>query len=1591
MKKCKNILKYLIPVWVLAGNSFCQDLDIDLILLNTGQFTLTNWSNVEDLWSVRIVNDGQAANETINYYLQFKLIQDNDIKVEGHTKPLSIGPGDEITYKNLDPIFNQNILAFYDENSDFISEIEDLGYLPSGDYTLELTAKAFGEVLGSDKEEIKFILGDHFSIEYPDDKQVIAGANELYFQWDTPGFREGVQIEFRLIIAAIVPGESDNPGGAIDYGEANSVYYFDSKWESFFEGVYSWPWIETGTSLPLNIFYTNLLSDPNFKEFVCGYEYAWRMEAREIIDGYNDGGNQGIWGWPEPEKSVIRKFTWGESPTGLESPSGDDVLPTFRWNDIWCAESEYDIQISLSDDTEFNERLEYTDDIDFQYPSDAPGLIPGESYIWRVRAFSFTGETPWSNTATFKIDEIELIEPALGAVLESVRPSFNIKAPANIGHYELMISYKNDVNVTLPEVYNTEEQITNVPWQYPSQGNEVGLFPGMIYYWKMLMFDKSGNILGEGDDYKVWNFRIIPIILSEPTNGATNVSLNPKFEWEPPTSVPKYEFWLSNDQDPGVENPPVIIDVLGAQFLEYPNDAEITLNYEKTYYWRVVPKDLNNNYPIYEPSSSYSDVSQFTGLEFPELGEELSTSNSDMRIPIINITVLDGLEYTIFIYGDSEGSSIIEEISGITSFPYVYSDGKEKLQYGTTYYIQVQPMKDGEPFGNSSNILVFSIPEEPENTEQCEISCELTDSDEPEILTTILTGLEDATEYLILISQNEDMSNPIEISISAGESQYLLTSEHVNWGQTYYTQAVALSSDGEILGLASDIQMINVESKPGMNEQTAINVSLPEGSTTPKFEIINEISGATGYRIIISTESDMSVEMMQFDILSSLTADYPNDGPPLQYGKSYYVTAQGLDADNAHGIISSVVAFFIPNITPPILGQPFGWEASIPSADHYLLEVSLVEDFSAMVISKPVQGTSSPLNMDELDYSKSYYWRVQGQDSDGELFGNPSQISFFETEPIPTPELNLHSEEVSLTPEFTWTGIEMVIGYQITVASDGGMENIIWQENIGGTSAVYPESASQLEFAGTYYWQVSAMGENDNLLSFSTIGLFNTKSVYPVIGLNPDGGTETMTPLFQWEANDKITSYMLNVGSDTEMSTIIVSEQVDGNSKQIDEGVLLAGLSYYWIVDGLDENGESLAGPSNHALIVMPSTENIPLISPVENVEVDNLNPVLKWGALLGTSSYAIRVSKDPGFESIIIEEIISSTEFIIPESNRLENSTAYFWQAEGATEDKIVISSPGNFKTPASAAITILKLDDGESVSVSNPVFSWEGEEGIAAFSIRFSDKADFSGSWNFQFGATDFEYPGEPSLNFNTPYYWQVSPLNNEGNPIGGWTTPRNFSISAAFIVELELPGNGETATTSKPTFQWGVIEGVTKFEIQVSSIEDFSEILWTSAEIVENSTTYPGSGAEQLSYGQAYFWRVRALGESAPLGDFSSPFSFDLSGENKVGLEGPLAEESETLFPYFSWISVNGASGYTLTLASDETISTIIYSTEATEVFIQYPQGAPPLNNGITYYWNVIAKDENSSPIGDISNTGSFSTPAGTIEVEFMFGTE
>ena len=50
-------------------------------------------------------------------------------------------------------------------------------------------------------------------------------------------------------------------------------------------------------------------------------------------------------------------------------------------------------------------------------------------------------------------------------------------------------------------------------------------------------------------------------------------------------------------------------------------------------------------------------------------------------------------------------------------------------------------------------------------------------------------------------------------------------------------------------------------------------------------------------------------------------------------------------------------------------------------------------------------------------------------------------------------------------------------------------------------------------------------------------------------------------------------------------------------------------------------------------------------------------------------------------------------------------------------------------------------------------------------------------------------------------------------------------------------------------------------------------------------------------------------------------------------------------------------------------------------------QFPQ-EPPLNINSVYFWKVSAYDSSGSMLGDYSNIGSFSTPAGIIEIEFIY---
>ncbi len=1201
------------------------------------------------------------------------------------------------------------------------------------------------------------------------------------------------------------------------------------------------------------------------------------------------------------------------------------------------------------------------------------------------------------------MQSIELISPIGNSIENSTKPTFEITGPANISYYSILIGDENDEKVEAVEIYNKIDPVVTFPgkWIYPSQNITEELFPAQIYYWRLVLEDENGTPLEyipiENND-KIQKFNIRKINLMEPANSSENIVRNRIFTWLGPDNVSGYRFLLSDSEDKEIENEQFSIVTetysSGTQSYSYPFNGDYPLDYEQTYYWKVIPLSKDG---VEGPPSSHSEIWEFKTSNFPTIGEFVEASSMDSRIPMIDIEKsnfenIDGIEFTINIYRDIDGQDILDEIAGIalSDFPYMYSLGPEIMQYDFTYYIQIQPIKNGENYGPASTIIPFVVPSQLDDQLQCIISCEFIPNEEPEILTSVLNDLDEASQYLVYISETEDMAGALSQTIQGGSTQISIT-DNIDWGKTYYTQVIPINDEGEEFG-ASEITAVEVDPKPGMNEQTALEVDLSAGSIKPTFKIINEITGANAYQITVSSEPEMSSIYAQFMINNLSSIVYPQDATPFEFGKSYYVTAQGYDDDIVHGIKSSIVGFFISNITPPKLinEDRFKWEKSIPPAFKYLLEVSLLEDFSSIALERNVENNFYAINMNELEYNKNYYWRVQPKDSENNNFGKFSNIGFFKSDPPPKPILNDLSNEVSILPSFSWTGIDLAAEYQISLSINENMEDIIWQQNITNTSIQYPESAQLLDFSKQYFWKINAIGENKNILSFSDIGSFTTKSTYPVLGLKPDGGVESFIPTLKWDKNDKASSYNILLSLNSDMSSPILNEKSSANSFSIESGVLQSGNQYYWVVDGLDENEESLAGRSDVALILVPSENNIPLISPEKGDKLNTLTPLFKWGALIGTNTYNLHISLDPDFNNLKINKQVSGTENLLSDENKLVNSTNYFWRIEGINENDIIFSNSGNFSTPDISELVIQRLEDGEKVSLSNPVFSWEASSEISSFEFRIAENLDFSESLYFITGATSFTYPkSSPNLKFNIEYYWQIRPLNKEGLQIGDWTPARKFSINASAIVELSSPGNESIVATSTPSFEWKSIENASKYEIQVSKTLDFSELLWSSREIVENNIVYPNSGAEKLLYDIDYYWRVRALGESAPLGDFSNPaYGFKISGDFRVNLEGPL-KESENLQPYFSWEPINKAKNYRLVVGSDESLSTIVFSTETNEVFHQYSKSDPPLDFNSILYWQVFALDENGENFGDPSSIGQFTTPSGTIQIEFIFG--
>ncbi|MBC8311217.1 MAG: hypothetical protein H8E72_02860 [Candidatus Marinimicrobia bacterium] len=1274
--KFSTIILYFVCTQFLSYG-YSSEVNLNVNLLKTGQYNVSDFLDPSvSLWTVmaQCVN---CPEEGLDYRLEVKL-SFNDIKpaIWGVTYIRSLSSGSIDILTNFDFQGGAGLLQDYDENEEFISQLEETYYLPAGNVELSVTAYEACSFNPSWKNNFNVGIDGCSSLtaegslsNFSTFNNVVSELDLLspinngdvldpypWFRWESPGFAEGVRLDYKLKLYLFDPRFHSSYLDAIE--DDNYLYFSTDIIEA----------IETGAARQIQVQYPS-----DDRELACGYQYVWFVQAQDIIQDPPFNGETGIWGWPEPILSPLFTFSYGSviRSDNVISPSVGSrvstVRPSFHIDHIGCANS-YEIWLSDSEDSEVENPI-WTSGASGSnintYPFDATGLAPNGSYKWKIRLNPDGEVSPWSDIFDFSISDYSLDSPISGEELTTVTPTFYFTVPMDMATYELRISDSDDPNVESGNIFS--ETISSTSFQLP-QDISTGLLPGNIYYWKIIFFDGNDNIIGEIDDYnRVEVFRIKGVELSSPSNGANNVVLTPSFIWNGVTGVAQYELSISDRDDPTVENPFFSENISGT-FFQYPQFADYPLESGVSYYWKIIPLDANENRGISSEIFSFSTIPE-TNTD-SEREDEEETEEDEFDEDVFSDDEEEEIEDSEVEIEDDEDVDIVEEENDdvevdIDEDEVSTPDEEEEIEDSEVEIDEDQDVDIGEEDDGTETETdtesntgddVASDDEDSEEDENISTdSSDDTDSDneaitagdseddsdttsgsediddtntsnmvtseKPEftvtassedypknIMVSLLARVLGADEYIIYFALDQEMeSNFAELNLVENQTEITFDGSDLEWDLTVYIQIFAMA-DGDIVGEVSSIQVISLPEKPGSNDQVGITISLEEGSTQPTIEIINTVTNAFDYMLEISTDSEMAEIFYYGPVFDNMPTIYPDFAPPLLHGQTYYVQVSAADDDGMHGIPSSVTTIFIPNVIPPVLKDEFSWDATIPAANSYYIQISTTDDFSSIVIEDNVEGLNYTLSEGILDSGTLYYWRVQGIDSNNGLFGNESNTHSFETEGEPVLIESMEGGQIVLLhsptsgeavntsqPIFQWEAIDSAEKYEIRVGTSEDYSEILWQSsNVSQNSVQYPSSGGESLVSETpYFWSVRAITNDVALgeysLSFEfTVSEDNT----PILTGPMNEISESIHPFFTWNKIPRASSYGLILGNDEDCKQVILeSPSITQRHFQYpsDAPPLEYDRTYFWQVVAYDENENELGDYSAISSFTTPS------------------------------------------------------------------------------------------------------------------------------------------------------------------------------------------------------------------------------------------------------------------------------------------------------------------------------------------------------------------------------------------------------------------
>ncbi len=339
-------------------------------------------------------------------------------------------------------------------------------------------------------------------------------------------------------------------------------------------------------------------------------------------------------GIPTPQLIAPQNFVFGLD---------NDI--DMKWGEILLSES-YDIEIF--GDEQLQDEI-YSGNIKDNKFS-LTNLEDNHTYYWRVRAIGAGDTSSWSSLWNFTVGKLipnppALRSPANGAENIKLNPLFTWEAATYDGFYSpktgyhIQISEKSDFSAGVIEydgIFDLKIQLQDT------------LKDNVKYYWRV----RGNNQGAYGQWSEVWTFTTMSLpaapALVEPPDGAKDVSLKPRFEWQEVEEAKNYHLQIAYDAD--------FTDIFYEMKSLVQNYLKLfkKLNSGETYYWRVRSK--KDGY-----AGNWSEVWSFTVQEATTVED---TKTSAVHISVVPNPVFGDAQVNVYLPENMRAQIVVYDLLG---------------------------------------------------------------------------------------------------------------------------------------------------------------------------------------------------------------------------------------------------------------------------------------------------------------------------------------------------------------------------------------------------------------------------------------------------------------------------------------------------------------------------------------------------------------------------------------------------------------------------------------------------------------------------------------------------------------------------------------------------------------------------------------------------------------------------------------------------------------------------------------------------------------------------------------------------------------